>query len=105
MTLRLDRYLNKDILVSIPALFDDGACRPYRLLGTELNGLWLHSEDLIQRVLREDKFAYATATPVIFVPFAQIAAVLIPTKPVPDVPKSSEPEQAPAAERQAKKKK
>jgi hypothetical protein len=106
MTLRLSQYLNKNILVSIPALFEDGAGRPYRLLGAELNGLWLQSEELIHRLLRDDKYAYASAAPVVFVPFAQIAAVLIPTKPVPAVQKSiTASEQTPAADRQAKRKK
>ena len=73
------RYLNKTVLVSIPALFDDGVCRAYRLVGVELNGLWLYSEDLIQRLLPEDRKNLASLRPAVFVPFAQIAGVLITT--------------------------
>jgi hypothetical protein len=109
MNLSLGRYLNKTILVSIPALFEDGACRPYWLLGAELNGLWLQSDDLTSRLLKEDRQGYASTAPVIFVPFAQILAVLIPTKPVPGAAhasqKSNPASNAPAADRQVKRKK
>jgi hypothetical protein len=108
MTPKLSQYLNKNVLVSIPALFEDGACRPFRLLGAELHGLWLQSEDLARRLLQEDNHGYASAAPVVFVPFAQIAAVLIATKPVPEVAasqKSNVASNAPAAESHGKRKK
>jgi hypothetical protein len=75
----LSRYLNKTLLVSIPALFDDGTARPYTLLGAELNGLWLQSEELTDRLLRDESRELAEMNPAVFVPFAQIAGVLIAT--------------------------
>lgn len=75
----LVRYLNKTVLVSIPVLFDDGTARPYTLLGAEMNGLWLQSEELTNRLLRDDCAELAQMNPAVFVPFAQIAGVLIPT--------------------------
>jgi hypothetical protein len=78
MTPKIGQYLNRTVLVSIPALFDDGACRAYKLLGFELQGLWLQSDDLTQRLLSEDKRNFASTEPVVFVPFAQIAGVLVP---------------------------
>jgi hypothetical protein len=79
MTLKLGHFLNKTMLVSIPALFEDGACRSYKLLGVELHGLWLQSDDLSRRLLADDQQALVSASPAVFVPFAQIAGVLIPT--------------------------
>ena len=79
MTPKLGHLLNKTILVSIPALFEDGACRPYKLLGVELHGLWLQSDDLSRRLLTDDQQAFVATSPVVFVPFAQIAGALIPT--------------------------
>jgi hypothetical protein len=80
MTLKLGHFLNKTILVSIPALFEDGACRSYTLRGVDLpGGLWLQSDDLSRRLLADDKQVLVSASPVVFVPFAQIAGVLIPT--------------------------
>jgi hypothetical protein len=73
----ISRHINKTVYVSIPALFQDGACRPYRLLGAELNGLWLQSADLTKRLLADDKENLAALGPVVFVPFAQIAGVLV----------------------------
>jgi hypothetical protein len=74
MRLTLARYLNHTILVSVPALFEDGTCRPFTLLGTELHGLWLQSDELTRRLLPEDERDLAAA---VFVPFAQIAGVLV----------------------------
>lgn len=80
MTPKINQYLNKTVLVSIPALFDDGQCREFTLRGVELHGLWLQSDDLAKRMLNKDMQAYASAGPVIFVPFAQIAGVLFATR-------------------------
>ena len=79
MELNLARYLNKTIHVSIPALFEDGTARPYTLLGVEMNGLWLQSEGLIERLLRDEGRELVKLNPAAFVPFAQIAGVVIPT--------------------------
>jgi hypothetical protein len=75
----LSRYLNKTVLVSIPALFEDGTGRPYTLLGAEMNGLWLQSDALTDRLLRDESRDLAKMNPAVFVPFAQIAGVLIAT--------------------------
>ena len=80
MTPRLTQYLNKTILVSIPSLFEDGACRAYRLLGVEVQGLWLHSEEMIQRLGSADTKDYESLAPVVFVPFGQIAGVMLATR-------------------------
>ena len=54
MTPNLARYIDKTVFVSIPVLFDDAVCRPYELLGGELNGLSLQSEELTQRLLPDE---------------------------------------------------
>ena len=69
-------------MVSVPALFNDGACREFTLLGAELHGLWLQSDELKRRLLPGDQqHLAATATAAVFVPFAQIAGVLVATGP------------------------
>jgi hypothetical protein len=77
----LTRCLNRTVLVSIPALFDDAACRPYVLEGLELHGLWLRSDELNERLLGENRGELVAANPVVFVPFAWIAGVVVPTAP------------------------
>jgi len=79
MMVKIGSFLNKQVLVSIPSLFDDGACRPYKLLGVELHGLWLQSDKLSQRLLSGEHRSFASASPAVFVPFAQIAGVFVPT--------------------------
>ena len=79
MSPNLLRYLNKTIFVSIPALFEDGIARPYTLVGAEINGLWLQSEELTDRLLRDEGRELAKMNPAVFVPFAQIAGMLIAT--------------------------
>lgn len=79
MTLNIRQYLNKTILVSIPRVFHDERCRALTLLGAEATGLWLQSSELVDKLLPEDRRIYASAGPVVFVPFAQIAGVLVLT--------------------------
>jgi hypothetical protein len=77
---RITQYLNRIVLVSIPALFEDGACRAYRLLGVEVQGLWLQSEELIRRLASDDTKDHESLAPVVFVPFGQIAGVMLATR-------------------------
>ena len=80
MTPKVGQFLGRTVLVSIPTLFDDGACRPYTLVGVELQGLWLQSDDLNGRLLADDMRDFAEqAAPVVFVPFAHIAGVMVPS--------------------------
>jgi hypothetical protein len=95
MTPSIARYLHKTVFVAIPALFEDGACRPFILLGVELHGLWLQSAELTRRLLPRDQPGLADAPAAVFVPFAQIAGVLVGAGPAP-VPRP-EAEDAPAA--------
>jgi hypothetical protein len=78
----LSSLLNKTILVAIPALFADAHARSCRLVAAEPSGLWLVSEDLARAVQPEVKHGKTEAPPAIFVPFAQIAAVLPVVAPV-----------------------
>ncbi len=80
MTPQVSQYINKTILVSIPTLFHDAKCRPLKLIGVEVPGLWLQADELAARLLPDPLQDYASAAPVIFVPFAQIAGILIPTR-------------------------
>ncbi len=75
----LARYLNRILFVSIPTLFEDGTARPYTLIGAELNGLWLQSDALTDRLLQEHGRGLARMNPVVFVPFANIAGVVVAT--------------------------
>jgi hypothetical protein len=94
MTPKISQFFNRTVMVSIPALFDDGACRPFTLLGAELHGLWLQSDELTRRLLPGDQeHLAATATAAVFVPFAQIAGVLVATGPAPSQEKQ-QPETA-----------
>jgi hypothetical protein len=89
----ISQYLNKTIMVSIPALFEDGKCRPFKLLSVDVVGLWLESDELAMRLLPEQFQLYASTEPVVFVPFAQIAGVLVATSTAaiqPSPPKENE---------------
>jgi hypothetical protein len=75
---KLVDYLNHPILVSIPALHSDARCRSYALRGVEMQGLWLQSEELAGHVAPADTGGYREPLAVAFVPFSQIACVLLP---------------------------
>src|ERR1700744_3645 len=81
VTPRIGQFVNRMVLVSIPALYGDGVCRPYTLVGYEAQGLWLRGEELNRRLVAEDTPGVSETVPVVFVPFAQIAAVMIPLPP------------------------
>jgi len=85
MTPKLTQYLNKTILVSIPALFEHGSCQAYTLHGVEVHGLWLQSKELTRRLASEDIAGSETLDPVVFIPFAQVAGVMLATGP-PEIP-------------------
>jgi hypothetical protein len=78
--LGIAQNIGKSILVSIPTLFPDGKARAYTLVGAELHGLWLQSDELTRRLLPNAQHVYASTAPVAFVPFAQISSVLMPTQ-------------------------
>jgi len=80
MPIVLSRYINQPVLVSIPALFDDGGARPFTLMGVEGNGLWLRSDLLTDRLLQDEGRELVELEPMVFVPFAQIAGVVLATK-------------------------
>lgn len=93
MTISLRQYINKTILVSIPSLFESAEARPCRLAALEMQGLWLVAEPLSARVLHQGE-RQASGGEIIFVPFAQIAAISLPppeakTALVPDAPKKA----------------
>jgi hypothetical protein len=71
----LGNYLNQNILVCLPALFEDRQPRAFKLVGVELFGLWLESEELSRRFLTADQRSVAATLAVLF-PFSQIAYVL-----------------------------
>src|SRR5580692_12042476 len=77
MAPRLSQFLNRTILVSIPSLFVDGKCRPYKLAGIELYGLWLEGGDLASRLLPDQIQTTAVTAVTAFVPFSQIASVVV----------------------------
>ncbi len=79
MIINFKRYINTTILVSMPMLYHDSKCRPFKLLGVELPGLWLQSDELTTLLLPDDMQQYASAGPVVFVPFAHTVGILVPT--------------------------
>ena len=81
----ISKFLSRTIFVSIPALFEDGTALPYTLLGVELNGLWLQADPLTERLLRDEGHQLARLNPAVFVPFAQIAGVIVATS-MPELP-------------------
>jgi hypothetical protein len=84
MTPNLTKYVHKTIFVSIPPLSGDLKCRPYRLTGVELIGLWLESADLTSGFLTQEHAAYTATTWAFFVPYSQIACVCVgTTSPIP----------------------
>jgi len=79
MTPNLSKYVNKTILVSIPVLSGNAKCKPYTLIGIELIGLWLQGPDLAGGFLDHPYKSQQATTWAFFVPFSQIACVVVPS--------------------------
>lgn len=79
MTPNLSKYVNKTILVSIPVLSGNAKCKPYTLIGIELIGLWLQGADLAGGFLDHPYKSQQATTWAFFVPFSQIACVVVPS--------------------------
>jgi hypothetical protein len=74
----LRQIANQTVLAAIPALFGDTEARACRIVAAEAFGVWLLSEELSARVLphaHRQRDTSAVPQP-IFVPFAQIAAIV-----------------------------
>lgn len=92
MTPKLKQYLNRTILVSIPALFKHGKCQPCTLRFIDADGLWLASAALVDKLLAGQDDADAATAPLVYVPNAQIAALILPAPSwarAPEPPKSA----------------
>lgn len=76
MISKLGAQVGKTILVSIPLLFADGKCKPLRLVGVEVSGLWLEGETLADRLLPDYLSSMASAAAIAFIPFSQIVSVV-----------------------------
>ena len=88
----ISRFLNKTVMVSIPAVFDDRACRPCTLRGVEAIGLWLQSDELTRRLLDDEVRDVADMEPIVLVPFAQVLGIVTPTlPPVRELPEAEPP--------------
>jgi hypothetical protein len=77
MTQNLIRYINKTVMISIPALSGDAKCRPYMLTGVELVGLWLRGDELVSGFLAPEVKSNAQASWGFFVPYSQIACIAV----------------------------
>jgi hypothetical protein len=77
----LGKYVNKTILVSIPTLCGDVKCRPYKLKGVELIGLWLEGANLTSGFLAHENTSLAPTTWAFFIPYSQIACVAFGSTP------------------------
>ena len=75
----LSAYINKTILVCIPALAEDGKCRPFTLVAIEMIGLWLEGPVLEERYLTHQHRDSAARDWKFFVPYSHLACVAMPT--------------------------
>jgi hypothetical protein len=95
MALNISSLLNRTALVACPSLFGNPEARACRIVAAEAFGVWLVSEELSARVLphaHRQRDTSAVPQP-IFVPFAQIAAI-VPMAPAASTTSGLEPASA-----------
>lgn len=69
----LDHHVNKIVMVSIPSMFGDDEPRNCRLVGVEVPGLWLESQEFSGALAAPDAHQHL---PAVFVPFTQIVYLI-----------------------------
>jgi hypothetical protein len=79
MDMQLSKLIRRKIVVLGPALFDNGKkdqkLETVTLVGVEASGIWVESEEALNRIA--DRFRVKPAAPTaIFIPFAQITTIL-----------------------------
>jgi hypothetical protein len=84
----LGQHLNKSVSVSIPIIFKDEASHACKLVGIEVSGLWLESEEFGSMLFPNLK---ESEPPRIFVPFGQILFLVEASGPKPQPPVSVDP--------------
>jgi len=78
MVPKLVDYLNQAVLISIPVLRSDAKCRPYVLLGVEMQGLWLQDKELVTELASREKEVSVDPSAPVFVPFSSVGFVVLP---------------------------
>ena len=79
MDMQLSKLIRSKIVVLGPALFDNGKkdqkLETVTLVGVESSGIWIESEEALNRLA--DRFRVKPAAPTaLFIPFAQITTIL-----------------------------
>jgi len=79
MDMQLSKLIRRKIVVLGPALFDNASKDPkletVTLVGVEPSGIWVESEEALNRIA--DRFRVKPAAPTaFFIPFAQITTIL-----------------------------
>jgi hypothetical protein len=73
----LSSLLNRTILVSMPALFGDAQAHSCQFVAAEVSGLWLLSDELCARLIGDRKSREKAEPQPVFIPFPQIAALIV----------------------------
>jgi hypothetical protein len=94
----LFQLLSRPIYAAIPSLHQDGNPRKYRLVAIDDAGLWLESEELLDRLVRADVRPSGQERLVVFVPYAQITCLFelpeagtLPRRPAPEARSGEKP--------------
>jgi hypothetical protein len=79
MDMQLSKLIRRKIVVLGPALFDTGKkdqkLETVTLVGVESSGIWVESEEALDRIA--DRFRVKPAPPTaLFIPFTQITTIL-----------------------------
>jgi hypothetical protein len=79
MDMQLSKLIRRKIVVLGPALFDRGSkdqkLETVTLVGVESSGIWVESEEALNRIA--DRFRVKPAAPTaLFIPFGQITTIL-----------------------------
>jgi hypothetical protein len=83
MEIQFSRLINHKIIVIGPEFFDKERLENVRLLGVDAAGIWIESEEVLNRIV--DKYRVKPSAPglAFFIPFGHITTILASFDPAP----------------------
>jgi hypothetical protein len=76
MTIELSRLIGHQVIVMGPSFIDNDKLESVKLLGVEEAGIWIESQDAVDRVIGRLQKKPSASSLAFFIPYGQIVTIL-----------------------------
>jgi hypothetical protein len=81
MEIEFSKLINHKVIVIGPEFFDKERLENVRLLGVEATGIWIESEEVLNRIVEKYRVKPSAPGLAFFIPFAHITTILASFEP------------------------